>query len=543
MTETTAVRRNTLPKSIQKLISALQRDRYYKPADIIGVLKKSQVQKEDLRPWTDFNHPDQDGYGRKLVYKSPHFEVMVMSWKPGDFSAIHDHGHTQWGAVKIFGPAEHATFRVEDDHIYTLARWRVKPGDIIGVGHSLIHQMGNPTEDQSFISLHVYGDFEERKSITGDARIFDVDRGEIQRVDGGVFYHLPTEEVQSVEKGPYGDFPTQLRNRIEKIRRWEKIGGHEKEIAEMKARAFHPAHLDKLQRTLDIQLDENGHALNSSFWKMLNTEMIVAARYQRDKASEEAGEDKFHKYAELYDELIGSTSLNSFIAHYLDWLSRKHRLDFKGMRIISLGCGTGLVEVYMMEHYQIPKKQMYGIDISEAMVHEARKRMNADVGDVLTLDPDIDTWDLAFSGLNVFQYLDFRRIEEAIQKTAAIVKPGGYFIGDFITPDHIRWYPNVMSSEDGHVISLRTPRLIEKEGRMFQESEITNVSFLNGEMEVHYSGKHKRFLPPIHRIRQYFESAFGPEVYLYDAKSMEEIPEWADSCASTRYVVVAKRED
>lgn len=110
------------------------------------------------------------------------------------------------------------------------------------------------------------------------------------------------------------------------------------------------------------------------------------------------------------------------------------------------------------------------------------------------------------------------------------------------TPDHISWYPNVMSSGDGRVISLRTPRLIEQEGRMFQESEITNVSFLNGEMEIDYSGKHKRFLPPIHRIRQYFEQAFGAEVHLYDAKSLEEIPEWADSCASTRYVILARKQ-
>jgi SAM-dependent methyltransferase len=211
--------------------------------------------------------------------------------------------------------------------------------------------------------------------------------------------------------------------------------------------------------------------------------------------------------------------------------------------ILSLGWGTGIVEEYMMEQYGIPGDNMYGIDISEAMVEEARRRMHADVGDVLTLDPDIQTWDVAFSGLNVFQYLDFRRTEEAIQKTAAIIKPAGIFIGDFITPDHIRWYPNVMSSEDGRVISFRSPRLIEEEGRIFQESEITNVSFLNEEMEVDYSGIHKRFLPPIHRIRQYFESAFGPKVNLYDAKSMEEIPEWADSCASTRYVVVAKKHE
>jgi hypothetical protein len=45
----------------------------------------------------------------------------------------------------------------------------------------------------------------------------------------------------------------------------------------------------------------------------------------------------------------------------------------------------------------------------------------------------------------------------------------------------------------------------------------------------------------MNRIRLYFEKAFGAEVKLYDAISLKEIPEWADSCKSTRYVVVAQK--
>ena len=124
------------------------------------------------------------------------------------------------------------------------------------------------------------------------------------------------------------------------------------------------------------------------------------------------------------------------------------------------------------------------------MVKVARKRIQADEGDVLALDPGIRMWDLAFSGLNVFHYLDHKRLEEAIQKTAAIIKIGGYFIGDFITPDHIRWYPNVVYSKDKKIISLRTPRLIEENGSMFQESEIINIDYRE-DMRINYAGKHR----------------------------------------------------
>ena len=269
--------------------------------------------------------------------------------------------------------------------------------------------------------------------------------------------------------------------------------------------------------------------------------MQEAAKLQNELMGEQRTADHFHKYAALYDALIFQPCLDNFMAKYLFFFTEKFKVSFAEKSVISLGCGTALVEQFMINELGVEYNNLYGIDISQAMVIEAKKRIQADVGDVLTLDPSIRLWDIAYSGLNVFHYLDYTRLEEAIQKTASIIKPGGYFVGDFITPDHIRWYPNVMYAPDKNIISLRTPKLIEEKGRVFQESEITNISFVEEQMRVTYSGKHKRFLPPMNRIRTYFEKAFGGQVDLYDAHSLEMIPEWADSCQSTRYVVVAKK--
>jgi SAM-dependent methyltransferase len=196
----------------------------------------------------------------------------------------------------------------------------------------------------------------------------------------------------------------------------------------------------------------------------------------------------------------------------------------------------------MIEKLGVPYERLFGMDLSEAMVAEAQKRIQADVGDVLTLDPSVQMWDMAYSGLNVFQYLDPKKLSQAIQKTANIIKPGGYFIGDFITTDHIRWYPNVIFSEDKQTISLRTPELIEEEGLMYQRSEIINIQVQGEQLRVTYAGKHKRYLPPVNRMRAYFEKAFGGKVELYDAISLKPIQEWADSCQSTRYLVIAQKK-
>ena len=98
-----------------------------------------------------------------------------------------------------------------------------------------------------------------------------------------------------------------------------------------------------------------------------------------------------------------------------------------------------------------------------------------------------------------------------------------------------------MYSEDRQIVSLRTPELIEDGGVSFQESEIINLDFLNDKMNVHYAGRHKRFLAPVYRIRGYFEKYFKGGVHLYDAVNLTEIKDSDDSCDSTRYIVIARK--
>ncbi len=537
----------TLPASLKKIAEKLENNRYLKPSQMRKMILEANVQAEDLKPWADFDHPISDSYGRKLIYKGDNFEIMAMSWRPGDFSTIHDHGHTQWGVVQVFGPAEHATFRENEGKISTLARWTMKERDAVGVHHTLVHQMGNATHDKFFLSLHVYGEPEDVANVTGDARVFDLENQTIQRVDGGVFFALPAEQVKRFEKGPRPDFPTRLRHMIELIRRLRKMENQKanksgKDLRSVIEDFMSVDHLPALIHNLKAHTDENGHQTNSVFWKILNWELRQAAILQNELLHEQKASDHFHQYANLYDEVICKPCMDQFMKNYLEFFVQEKKIDLSEQSVISVGCGTGLMEAYMIAELGVPYEQLFGMDLSEAMVAEAQKRIQADVGDVLTLDPSVQLWDIAYSGLNVFQYIDHTQLKEAIQKTANIIKPGGYFIGDFITPDHIRWYPNVIFSADERTISLRSPELIEEDGIMFQRSEIINVQAQGEKLRITYAGKHKRYLPPVNRMRTYFEQAFGGKVTLYDAISLKPIPEWADSCTSTRYVVIAQKK-
>ena len=539
--------KNTLPSSLRFIAEQLEQKPFFHTSEMREIIAQAKVTVEDLTPWADFDHPVTDSYGRKLAYNGGNFEIMVMSWRPGDFSAIHDHGYTQWGAVQLFGPAEHATFMQMGDRLITTTRSIFKSGDIVEVCHDLIHQMGNPTSDKFFLTLHVYGYSEEIENVTGDARIFDLEKGQIHRVDGGVFFGLPPKEWKRTEPGPIGDYPTQLRHYIELVRRVRKMRPEEKEARNLNLEeiisSFQTANQWSSLRTfLSENIDEKGHYTNSFNWQLLKYELKEAAKLQNELANEQKTSDSFHQYATLYDGVICGPALNDFMSRYLFFFAEKYQPEFNVQSLISLGCGTGLVEKHIIEELGLPYENLFGLDISPSMIAEASQRIQAEVGDVLTLDPSIRMWDIAYSGLNVFHYLDHTRLEEAIQKTAAIIKPGGYFLGDFITPDHIRWYPNALFSEDEQIISLRTPELVEENGSVFQESEIINIRFQDGKMRVTYAGKHKRFLPPVHRIRQYFEKAFGGAVDVYDAFSLKPIKASDDSCASTRYIVIARKK-
>lgn len=199
------------PDSLKTLISTLQSHSALSPAQVKAIILESEVSMQDLMPWADFDHPVTDSYGRKLVFDGGHFEVMVMSWAPGDFSAIHDHGATQWGAVQCFGVAEHYVYQFSKGRITTLKPAHYSPGMVHAVDHSLIHQMGN-SSDMPFLSLHVYGCADVKENITGDARIFDLFNGSIQCTDGGVFFCLPAEQINQETYGISGDQETMLRH-------------------------------------------------------------------------------------------------------------------------------------------------------------------------------------------------------------------------------------------------------------------------------------------------------------------------------------------
>ncbi len=193
-----------LPKSLSRLVSLIQQaiDSQDKlsPLRVKELVLRADVQVEDMMQYEDFDHPVEDCYGRKLVYDGGQFEVMVMSWQPGDYSSIHNHGYTDWGVVQVFGHTHHMIYNLKNRHLSFAKKEILPKGAAIKVNNAFIHQMGNSTT-QPYLTLHVYGSNHRNEEITADAKNFDLELNRIAHTCGGAFFNLPENAVQGVERG------------------------------------------------------------------------------------------------------------------------------------------------------------------------------------------------------------------------------------------------------------------------------------------------------------------------------------------------------
>jgi cysteine dioxygenase len=223
---------------IARLKALIDGEKHMNLAKAAQYLEAANLQEEDLLPYADFDHPASDGYGRKMASETDNYEIMVMSWNPGDISAVHDHGYTAWGAVQVFGNTLHHTFTTTNNSFRISRKEILVNREIVKVNNSLIHQMGNVTS-KPYFTVHIYGNNELKGNITADSRIFELESGLIKHTTGGAFINLPDELVYDIEKLPETDYQTLVHQSAILIQYYQR---YPSETAEYLTRAI----IDKL---------------------------------------------------------------------------------------------------------------------------------------------------------------------------------------------------------------------------------------------------------------------------------------------------------
>jgi cysteine dioxygenase len=101
---------------------------------------------------------DETSYQRNLIHNSEKYEVLVICWRSGQRSPIHDHGDSACGFLVVEGAATETSFEVSPSGrlVPALSR-RLGAGAPAVSTSGDIHQVANPEPPaMDLIGLHVY---------------------------------------------------------------------------------------------------------------------------------------------------------------------------------------------------------------------------------------------------------------------------------------------------------------------------------------------------------------------------------------------------
>lgn len=118
-------------------------------------LRQLDLHMEDVRPFVRFGTGT---YQRNLMRGGPGFHALILCWRSGQRSPIHDHRGSSCGVRVLAGTAVETTFeRTPDGFVYATSSRTLHEGEVCGSQDADIHQMSNlqgPGVD--LITLHIY---------------------------------------------------------------------------------------------------------------------------------------------------------------------------------------------------------------------------------------------------------------------------------------------------------------------------------------------------------------------------------------------------
>ncbi|MFT5219299.1 MAG: cysteine dioxygenase [Planctomycetota bacterium] len=121
---------------------------------------------------SDYIHFADDRYSRNLLAYGPQFYALVMCWRPGQASPVHDHIGASCGVRVLQGVATETSFSWQDDRLVEASVSTMTAGQVCGSSDEDIHQIKNNGSD-NLVTLHVYSPFLD------NINLYDLESGEV----------------------------------------------------------------------------------------------------------------------------------------------------------------------------------------------------------------------------------------------------------------------------------------------------------------------------------------------------------------------------
>src|SRR5438067_3715380 len=123
--------------------------------ELAARLNDLDIDCEDVGPYVQFSSR---GYTRNLVRAGDWYQVLVLCWKNGQRSPIHDHAGSSCGVRVLRGVLTETTFAfVAHGRIKAVGSRDLATGAVCGSEDLDLHQVSNLQDgDADLVTLHVY---------------------------------------------------------------------------------------------------------------------------------------------------------------------------------------------------------------------------------------------------------------------------------------------------------------------------------------------------------------------------------------------------
>lgn len=123
--------------------------------ELYELVERTKISADEVRPYSRFKVGN---YSRHRVMKNEFVEMLVLCWKPGQRTPIHDHNGSH-GAVFVHkGILWETIFDYDTELGLTYKSHReLRAGGLTGSEIPDIHQLGNPdVSGRDLITIHIY---------------------------------------------------------------------------------------------------------------------------------------------------------------------------------------------------------------------------------------------------------------------------------------------------------------------------------------------------------------------------------------------------
>lgn len=145
-----------MPKTLHDLFVDLDQHDTRVPLDeLVAAVRDTEIDMSELRPYACF---DAARYRRNLVHAGPGYQALLLCWRAGQRSPIHDH-HGSSCAVRVLqGTLVETIFeRSVDGLVYPTVSHELREGEVCGSEDSDIHQVSNlQSVGHDLMTLHIY---------------------------------------------------------------------------------------------------------------------------------------------------------------------------------------------------------------------------------------------------------------------------------------------------------------------------------------------------------------------------------------------------